>query len=188
MSILMEYIPLITFFAVFKLVDIYWATASLIAISALQLAYHYLKHKTVKNQHIAFFVIALVFGTMTILFRDDTFIKWKVTIVNLVLAGGLLISIKFFNKNPLKAMLGKDIDLPEPIWNKLVFGWAAFFTFCAGLNLVVAYQFSQAFWVNFKVFGLLGLTLLFAIVSMAMVYPYLPKEHDKKSESDDSET
>ncbi len=183
-----EYLPLVAFFAIYKLVDIYWATASLIATSALQIGYHYVVDKHVQKRHIIFFVVALVMGTLTIAFRDDTFIKWKVTVVNLLLALGIIISHVFFKKNPMEAMLGKELVLPKAIWNRLAWSWAGFFTFCAALNIYVAYNFDQETWVNFKVFGLLGLTLVFTVVTMAMVFPHMPKESDEPKAALDEAT
>ncbi|AWB67718.1 septation protein A [Saccharobesus litoralis] len=183
MKTFLEYLPLIAFFAVYKTVDIYWATASLIATSALQIAYDYYLHKSVQKRHLIFFGIALLMGTLTIAFQDDTFIKWKVTVVNFAFALGILISSKVFNKNPLKAMLGNELKLPSTLWDKLAYAWTGFFLFCGALNLYIAYNFSQAFWVNFKVFGLTGLTLIFTVITIALLYPHLPK--DPKNSDDE---
>lgn len=178
MKTLLEYLPLIVFFAVYKTVDIYWATASLIGTSALQIGYDYYLHKTVQKRHLIFFVIVLVMGTLTIFFRDDTFIKWKVTVVNFAFTLGILISMYGFKKNPIEAMLGGELKLPSEVWQRLAHAWAGFFVFCGSLNLYIAYNFSQEVWVNFKVFGLLGLTFAFAISTMLLIYKHLPKEED----------
>lgn len=182
MQSLFEYLPLIAFFAIYKFVDIYWATASLIGTSALLVAFHYFKHKSVPKRHLVFFGIALVFGSLTLIFRDDTFIKWKVTVVNGIFALGLLISQYAFKKNLIKEMLGESMPLPDKVWARLSQAWAGFFAFCGALNIYVAYTMSQETWVNFKVFGLLALNLVFAVATIAFVYKYLPDE-EKNAES-----
>ena len=99
MHAFLEYIPLVIFFAVYSLVDIYWATASLIVTSALHIVYFIVKREPVPTKNWIFFAIIAVFGGLTIFLHDDAFIKWKVTIINLVFATTLIISNKFFNKN-----------------------------------------------------------------------------------------
>lgn len=173
-----EYIPLILFFVVYKFFDIYWATATLIVSSALQIIYFLVAKKPVPKRNLVFFALIAVFGGLTIYLHDDTFLKWKVTIINLCFAAGLVISDKFFNKNVIKELMGKELKLPEFIWAKLNIAWALFFTLCALLNWYVAFHYSQETWVNFKVFGLTILTLIFAISSVACIFKYIPKDEE----------
>lgn len=188
-----EYLPLILFFIIFKFVDVYWATASLIVCSALQIGYFLITNKPVPKRNWIFFGLILIFGSLTIFFHDDTFLKWKVTIINTIFAAVLLCSQAFFNKNLIKEMLGNGLTLPDPIWQRLNVAWAVFFLFCAFLNLYVAYNFSLEQWVNFKVFGLTALTFVFAIGSVVALYKFLPEEQENSkdeivNECDDKKT
>ena len=182
-----EYIPLVIFFAVYSLVDIYWATASLIVTSALQILYFVAKREPVPTKSWVFFAIIAIFGGLTIFLHDDLFIKWKVTIINLLFALVLLISNKFFNKNLMKNFLGEALTLPENVWTKLNWSWALFFTFCAILNLYIAYNFEQQTWVYFKVFGLTALMFIFAIASIMVLYKYLPQDETTNTKLDNPE-
>lgn len=184
MHAILEYIPLIVFFITYKFVDIYWATASLIATSALQILFYLVKKEKVPTRNWVFFGLIVVFGGLTIVLHDDLFLKWKVTIINLVFAAALLISHGLFKKNLMKTFLGEALTLPEQVWAKLNFAWAAFFTFCAALNIYIAYNFSQETWVNFKVFGLMGLTLVFTFTTIASLYKYLPKDEKPEPEQE----
>lgn len=120
---------------------------------------------------------------MTIFFHDDAFIKWKVTIINEFFAIALLVSHYVFNKNIIKQFLSESLTLPEPIWTKLNLAWAIFFALCGALNLYVAFNFELDTWVNFKVFGLTGLTLVFAVGSIFSLYKYLPKDNEEVADA-----
>jgi len=191
MHAIFEYLPLIIFFIFYKFGDIYWATGSLIVTSALQILYYLIRRQPVPKRNWIFFGLIAVFGGLTIFFHDDAFLKWKVTIINSIFGITLLISEKFFNKNWIKEMLGEGLTLPDNIWKKLNFAWAIFFLSCGALNIYIAYNFSLETWVNFKVFGLMGLTFTFAIVSIFSLYRYLPKddetEHSENTNQKDNE-
>ncbi len=165
-----EFIPLIIFFVVYKTVDIYAATGALMAATCIQMLVVWLKHKKLEKMHLITLVLVLFFGGLTMFFQDDAFIKWKVTAVNGLFAIGLLIGRYGFRKNLIKQMLAKEMTLPDVIWDKANLAWAAFFGFCGALNVYVAFNLSQEFWVNFKVFGLLGLTLLFTFATAIYLY------------------
>ncbi|MBM7454803.1 intracellular septation protein [Oceanisphaera litoralis] len=165
-----EFIPLIIFFAVYKTVDIYAATGALMAATCIQMLLVWLKHKKLEKMHLVTLVLVLFFGGLTMFFQDDAFIKWKVTAVNGLFAIGLLVSRYGFRKNLLKQMLGKEMTVPDPIWDKANLAWVGFFSFCGALNVYVAFNLPQEVWVNFKVFGLLGLTLLFTFATAIYLY------------------
>ena len=181
MHALLEYIPIIIFFIFYKFADIYWATGSLIVTSALQILYFLAKKQPIPKRNLVFFGLMLVFGTLTIAFQDDAFLKWKVTIINALFALTLIVSNNFFNKNLIKEMLGEALELPENVWCKLNNAWALFFAFCGGLNIYIAYNFDLETWVNFKVFGLMAMTFIFAIVSIMALSKYLPKDEEGES-------
>ena len=171
-----EFIPLIIFFVIYKMVDIYAATAALMISMGLMLAYNYFKNRKVEKMQLITFVMVLVFGGLTLVLHDDTFIKWKVTVVYALFSIALLVSQFYVKKPIIKQMLGKELTLPEKIWNNLNTAWALFFAVLGALNIYVAFNLPQEVWVNFKVFGLLGATLVFTILSGVYLYKYIPKE------------
>ncbi|KXJ59264.1 MAG: septation protein A [Colwellia sp. Phe_37] len=177
MHAFLEYIPLVIFFIFYKFADIYWATASLILASAIQITYFIIKKQPIPKRNLIFFGLIAIFGGLTIYMHDDTFLKWKVTIIQGFFAIALIISQKVFNKNIIKEFLGEALTLPEHIWDKLNLAWAIFFAVCGLLNWYIAFNFSLETWVNFKVFGLTALTFIFAIGSVLSLYKYMPDEH-----------
>jgi len=179
MHAVFEYIPLIIFFIVNKFADIYWATGSLIITSALQILYYFIKKEKVPTRNWIFFGLIAVFGGLTIFLHDESFIKWKVTIINEFFALALLVSYYGFGKNIIKQFLSESLTLPEPVWVKLNLAWAVLFALLGALNLYVAFNFDLETWVNFKVFGLTGITLVFAVGSIFSLYKYLPKEEEE---------
>tara|TARA_R110000787_G_scaffold123928_7_gene235055 strand:- start:1244 stop:1795 length:552 start_codon:yes stop_codon:yes gene_type:complete len=182
MHAFLEYIPLVIFFVFYKFADIYWATASLIVASAIQIAYFIIKKKPVPKRNLIFFGLIAIFGGLTIYMHDDTFLKWKVTIIQGIFAFGLIVSQKFFNKNIIKEFLAEALTLPETIWNKLNLAWAMFFAICGLLNWYIAFNFSLETWVNFKVFGLTALTFVFAIGSVMSLYKYMPDDPEEEKQ------
>jgi intracellular septation protein len=186
MHALFEYLPLVVFFIVYQVMDIYWATGSLIVLAAVQIIYYLIRKEPVPKRTLIFFVLIALFGGLTIFLHDDIFLKWKVTIVNLFFAISLIISDKFFNKNIMKSFLSEALTLPENIWGKLNLAWALFFALSALLNLYVAFNFDQDTWVNFKVFGLTGLMFFFSIGCIISISKHLPNDNDIENETSDS--
>lgn len=180
MHALFEYLPLVIFFVFYKFQDVYWATASLIVTSALQIIYFMAKKQPVPKRNLIFFGLIAVFGGLTIFFQNDAFLKWKVTIINGIFALVLIVSNYVFKKNLLKQLVGENLTLPEHIWSRLNLSWALFFIFCGLLNIYIADNYPLDTWINFKVFGLTVLTFVFAIGSVASLYKYLPKEEANK--------
>ena len=185
MKQLLEFIPLVIFFIVYKMVDIYAATAALMIAMTITFIYSYFKNgKKAEKMQIVTLAMILVFGTLTLALHDDTFIKWKVTFVYAVFSIGLLVTQFIFKKPAIKQMLGKELELPDKIWNNLNLAWAIFFALLGAVNVYVAFNMSQEIWVNFKVFGLLGVTLLFTVLSGLYLYKYMPKEGNEEVISD----
>jgi intracellular septation protein len=164
MKLLFDLFPILLFFAAFKLADIYVATGVAIAATALQIAWLKLRGRPVEPMQWASLGIIVVFGGMTLLFHDETFIKWKPTVLYGLFAAALLLAPRLTGRNPLRAIMGAQLSLPPRIWQQLTWAWAGFFAFMGGLNLFVAYRFALETWVDFKVFGTLGLTVVFVIV------------------------
>jgi len=175
MKQLIDFIPLIIFFALYKMYDIYVGTAALIIATAIQIGLTYFLYKKVEKMQLITFVIVAVFGGMTLFFHDDNFIKWKVTIVYALFALGLMIT-HFMGKPVIKGMLGKELSLPDAVWSKINWAWIFFFLFCSLLNIYVAFKLPLDVWVNFKVFGLLAATFAFTLLTGLYIYKHLPKE------------
>ncbi|TKB45755.1 septation protein A [Thalassotalea mangrovi] len=179
MTAFFEFIPLIIFFVVYKMVDIYWATGALIVAAALQMIVMKIQGKEIPQKQWWLFGLIAVFGALTLIFQNDAFIKWKVTIVNVFFAVGLWVSQAFFKKNLLQTMLGESIRMPEKIWTRYNYAWVAFFLVCGLLNLYVAFNFGQETWVNFKVFGLTIMTFVFALGSLLLIYKHIEPEPEQ---------
>ncbi|WP_438467200.1 septation protein A [Marinomonas sp. PE14-40] len=165
MKILFDFLPIIIFFAVYKYTgDLIMATAVLIPATIIQVGYNWIKHKTVEKMHLVSLVLVILLGGATILFGNGDFIKWKPTIVNWLFAVVFFGSQFIGQKNIMQRMMGEKIQLPFKVWRTLNLAWVGFFLVSGTLNLYVAFQFSEEIWVNFKLFGLLGLTFVFVII------------------------
>jgi intracellular septation protein len=164
MQMLFDLLPVVFFFIAYKMAGIYVATGVLIVGVLLQTAISWFRHRKVSPMLLTSAVLVLVFGGLTLLIHDATFIKWKPTIVNLLFAGAFVASQFMRGPTIVQRLMGENLQLkPESLWTRLNLMWVAFFLVCAVLNLYVAYNFSEDTWVNFKLFGLMGLTLVFAL-------------------------
>lgn len=179
----LDFIPLIIFFVLYKMQDIYVATGALIAATAVQLVLTYFFYKKVEKMQLITFLTVAIFGGMTIFLHDDNFIKWKVTIIYAIFSVGLATS-HYIGKSAIKSMLGKEITLPDAVWKKVTFAWVIFFALCAVLNIYVAFQLPLDVWVNFKVFGLLIATFGFTLLTGVYIYKQLPKNLPNSDSSD----
>ena len=165
--------PIILFFIVYKLFDIYLATIVAIITSILQLGVFWLRFRRWEVMQIVALVAIIIFGGATILFRDDLFIKLKPTVVT-CLVGFTFLWSHFFGECPLvKRFVGKNIDLTNQQWKNLNLMWAFFFIGEGVINIIVVFSVGTAMWVNFKVFGILGLTLLFGILQSIYISKHL---------------
>ncbi len=186
MKFLYDLFPLLLFFAAFKLYDIYTATAVAIAASFLQVGLYLIKHRRFETLHLVTLAIVAVFGGMTLLLHDDTFIKWKPTLVYWILALLLLGSQWIGKKTIIDRMLGAQVTLPPAIWKRLNLAWSLFFVALGAINLYVAFYYRldldeetrRNTWVNFKVFGLLGLTLLFTVAQAFFMAKHMQAKSD----------
>lgn len=191
MKFLYDYFPLILFFVVFKTYDIYTATAVAIAASFFQVGYFWIRHRRFENMHLVTLGVITVFGGLTLILQDDTFIKWKPTIAYWVLAIVFIGSQFIGKKTLLQRMLGKQIVMPKRIWVQQNIMWAIFFIVLGGLNIYVAFYYALDqdpetrinTWVNFKLFGTLGLTLVFIVVQALFMAKHIQqKEQPPKEE------
>ena len=180
MKQLLEFIPLILFFVVYKFFGTQKAAITLVIATLVQLIALKMLYGKIEKMQLFMAGFVVVFGGLTAYFNDDAFLKWKVTLLNGLFALVLLIS-QFVLKNPIiKHLLGKEIRLPENVWAKLNTGWAIFFIICMLLNLYVSHFMSNDAWYTFKVFGLTGLSLVATILTGVVVYPYLQENQQNK--------
>ena len=176
MKQLIDFLPLIAFFVGYKFYDIYVATAAIIVATIIQIIATKLIWKKVEKVHLITLAVVVVFGSLTLLFHNDLFIKWKVTVIYLILAGVLIIGQLIFKKPLLQELLGKDLTLSANIYMKLGYAWAIFFSACGIVNIYYAFYTPLETWVNFKVFGLTIATFVFAILQAVYIFKHLPKE------------
>lgn len=181
MKLLMDFLPIVIFFAAFKVKGIYFATAVAIATAILQIGWTYFRKRKVEPMMMVSVGVLVVFGGFTLLLHNEMFVKWKPTILYWIFAGALSVSRLFYGKNLMKSMLGGQLDLPENIWNRLNTLWISFFAAVGCLNLYVAYHYPTATWVNFKLFGLLGCTVVFLVGQGVFLAPYVA-DNEKESE------
>lgn len=173
MKSLFELFPVILFFIAYYAYDIFVATGVAIGATLFQVCWMWFRYRKVDNMMWISLVVILLFGGATLAFQDETFIKWKPTVLYWLFAGVLLVASLFLGKNLIRAMLEKQITLPDLVWKKLNFSWVAFFLFMGLINLYIAYNFSLDTWVNFKLFGSMGLMLVFVIAQVAMLSKHL---------------
>jgi intracellular septation protein len=172
---LFDFFPVILFFVAFKVADIYWATGVAIAATVVQIGYVLARGRKVTGMQWASLVIIGLFGGATLLLRDELFIKWKPTVLYW-LAGAVFLGALAFRTNLVKAVMGEGITLPDAVWTKLCVAWGVFFIFKGSLNIWVAYTFPTDVWVNFKLFGGMGLMFAFVIAQAMWISRYLPEE------------
>ncbi|SMB86248.1 intracellular septation protein [Pasteurella testudinis DSM 23072] len=178
MKQLLEFIPLILFFAAYKIYGIQAGAITLIVATVLQLIILKLKFGGIEKQQKIMAAAVVFFGLLTVYFNDLEFLKWKVTIVYAVFALALLVSQYGFKKPLVKSLLGKEINLPQFVWNNLNLGWALFFVLCMLVNLYISNYMSDDAWATFKVFGVIGMTLVATVITGVYLYKYLPKDNE----------
>lgn len=182
MKLLFDFLPIVLFFIAFKMYDIYVATAVAIVASILQVATFWLKYRTVERMHIVTLILIVVLGGATLVLQDELFIKWKPTAINWAFALVFLGSQWVMKKPLIQSMMEKGVSLPDDVWQRLNLSWVIFFVLMGVANLYVMYYFDTNTWVNFKLFGVLGLTIAF-VVAQAL---YLSK-HIQHMPSDTNE-
>ena len=161
---------------------IYLATLTAIVATFIQVALTAIISKRVEKMHIITLILLIVFGGATLLLKDPVFIKWKPTAINWLFAV-VFLSSQFIGKKPLvQRMMSHALDIPDAaVWKHLNLAWVSFFIFSGIANLVVAFNFSEDIWVDFKLFGLMGLTLLFVIGQAFYLARFIPGETTSKN-------
>jgi len=164
MKLVFDFFPILVFFITFKLFGIYTATAVFIVSSSLQIGIYWLVYRRFESMHWLTFILGITLGSATLFFHDELFIKWKPTALYWAFSTLFLGSQYFTEKPILQRMMETNISLSRSLWLRFNFSWAVFFLMMGFLNLYVVYNFSTNTWVNFKLFGLMGLTLFFVII------------------------
>jgi intracellular septation protein len=182
MKFLFDFFPVILFFIAFKVADIYVATGVAIAATFAQVAWLRLRGRRVEPMLWASLGIIVLFGGATLLLQDETFIKWKPTVLYW-LFGAVLASGAFLGRNLIRMMLSEQVQLPDPVWSRLNWSWIGFFAFMGALNLYVAYNYSTDNWVNFKLFGGMGLMLLFVLAQALILARFIEEKDERRGEN-----
>ena len=180
MKILIDFFPIILFFVAFKVWGIYAATAVAIAATVVQIGYLRYKHGKVEAMQWLSLGVIVLFGGATLLAQSETFIKWKPTVLYWLMGGALLVGQLFFKKNFIKSLMGAQMELPDSVWRTVNWAWAGFFATMGVLNLWVAYHFDTDTWVNFKLFGGMGLLFVFVIAQALYLGRYLKEPENTK--------
>lgn len=173
MKFLFDLFPIILFFASYKLAGIFAATAAAIVATLAQIGWVKWRHGKVDGMLLASGAIITVFGGATLLLHDETFIKWKPTVLYWMFASVLFAAEFFWRKNLIRSMMGQQMQMPETIWRRLNHAWAGFFALLGVANLYIAFHYPTDFWVNFKLFGTTGLMLVFVILQSLMLSKYV---------------
>ena len=168
MKFLFDLFPVALFFVAIFVWDIFVATGVAIAATILQVGWLKLKKKKVEPMLWASLVIIVVFGGLTLYLRDKTFILWKPTVLYWLFACVLAVAA-LSGRNLIRALLSEQMQLPSPVWSRLNWSWVGFFAFLGALNLYVAFNFDEKIWATFKLFGGMGLMLLFIVVQAAFI-------------------
>lgn len=176
MKLLIDFLPIAVFFVAFKLFDIWVATGVAIAATVAQIAWlRWSTGKVEPMQWLSLGVIVL-FGGATLLAHNETFIKWKPTVLYWLMGGALFIGQLVFRRNLLKTLMGAQMALPESAWRVMNWSWIGFFAVMGVVNLWVAFNFDTDTWVNFKLFGGLGLMVAFVLAQAVYLSRFMKAE------------
>lgn len=182
MQLLLDYIPIIIFILAYFYKDIFFATGVLMVVMPAVLLVQWLLTRKLNRIYAASTALVLVLGGFTLAFRNPTFLYWKPTVLNWAIALAFLGSQWIGEKTFVERMLGSAAELAHEQWIRLNQIWVVFFLFVGSINLYVAYNFSEAFWVKFKLFGMLGITLVFVIIQS--VWLTLTAQKNESAQSD----
>jgi intracellular septation protein len=196
MKLLLDFFPIALFFIAYKygggiyewggqeydVKGIYVATAVMIVATLVQTALTWFMHRKIEKMHVITLALVVILGGATLWLQDPEFIMWKPTVVNWLFAAGFIGAAAFTGKTLLERMMGEHINLEKAIWNRLNIAWILFFILSGVLNLYVAFSFSEETWVNFKLFGLLGLTFVFIIAQSIYLSKHIEHTHESNGE------
>ncbi len=166
---------------------IYFATVLIIIATIIQNIVHRLVFKKLEKMHLVSLGILIAFGTLTLAFKDPLFIKWKVSIFNWVFAT-VIIGSQFIGRMPIvERMMSHAIAVPKKVWKQVNLSWGLFFALVGFINIYVAYNYSEDTWVDFKMFGVLGLTFVFMIAQGVYLAQHAESDEAKAEDKDNKE-
>lgn len=186
MKLLFDFFPIILFFIAYKIYGIYVATAVAMAASLLQVGAYWFKHRKFESMHLITLIMVVLLGGATLILHNVMFIKWKPTTIYWAFGFGFLFS-QFIGKKPLiQRLMDSKIVVTDSIWQRLNLVWTIFFFALGIANLFVVYNFSTDIWVDFKLFGTLGLTLVFVLLQAIYIARHMDTNHLKEMEKQHS--
>jgi intracellular septation protein len=178
MKLLFDFFPVLLFFVAFKLHGIFVATAVAIGATFVQIGWLWWRGRKIDKMLWVSLGVITVFGGATLLLENETFIKWKPTVLYWLFGAALLVASLAFKKNLVRSMMEHQVSLPDEVWRRLHASWVGFFAMMGVLNLYVAYNYSTDAWVNFKLFGGIGLMVGFVLLQALLLARHV---HDKKT-------
>jgi intracellular septation protein len=186
MKLLLDFLPVIIFFIVYKSTDdIILATAILIPATLLQILYTWIKTHKIEMIQLVTLGLVVVLGGATIIFQDKTFIQWKPTVVTWLFAVAFLGSQFIGDKTIIQRLMAGAIEMPAQAWKQLNIAWIVFYLLLGAINLYVAYTMSEETWVNFKLFGMLGLTVVFILLQGFYISKHIePETNESNNENE----
>ncbi len=187
MQLFIDYLPILAFFGAYFYKDIYFATIVLMVIMPIVLAAQWLITRKTNRIYLASTGLVLVLGAATLMFRNPQFLYWKPTVLNWAIALVFLGSQYIGEKTIVERMMGAAAELQKPQWLRLNLMWVAFFFLVGAVNIYVAFSYPEAFWVKFKLFGMLGLTILFIIVQTIWLTLVMNKNEAAQQIADNDE-
>lgn len=161
-----------------KIAPMLLATLTAIGVTAVQIAWKLARGQKVDTMLWVSLAVVAVFGGATVWFQNETFIKWKPSVLYWLMGGALALTQLLTGRSLLRTLLGEQLTLPDPVWRRLTLMWVAFFAFMGLANLFVAYQFSTEIWVDFKLFGGIGLMLLFTLAQGLYLSRHIEASHE----------
>jgi intracellular septation protein len=176
MKLLLDFFPIVLFFVAYKVWDIYVATGVAIVATVLQISWIRWKTGKVETMQWVSLGIIVVFGGATLLAHDEAFIKWKPTALYGLMGAALAVGHLVFGRHLLRDLMGSQLTLPEAAWRVMTWSWTGFFAFMGVLNLWVAYRFDTDVWVNFKLFGGIGLLVVFVLLQSLWLSRFVKDE------------
>ena len=182
MKFLFDFFPLIAFYAAYKIYDndIFIATGAIIIATLIQITYNWVKFKKVEKMHVITAVLVTFFGGITILLHDPVFIQWKVSVINWIFGLAFIGSQFIGEKTIVERMMANAITVTPAIWLRLNLSWALFFISMGFLNWYIFTHYSEALWVDFKVYGMLGLTFVFVVLQGIYLTRHIQEEPEKE--------
>ncbi len=180
MKQLLDFLPILLFFGAYKMYNIYVATGVIMVATVVQMAILYKLDGKLQTMHKVTLALVLGFGALTLGFHDERFIKIKPTVLYTFMALALGIAMWVFHKNPLKAMLGGQLNLPDGVWRNLTMAWVVYALLMAALNAYVAYFYTTEQWVNFKLWGY-AFPIVFLVGQGLYIAKYIQSNDDEAS-------